>query len=121
MKLIFVYNAKSGIANTVIDSVHKIVSPSTYDCNLCAITYGIVSEDALWKTFRKNSVHDMIFLHADEFQNKYRSKWLPKYEFPIVLIEQNGELDIYITAEEINKMKNAEKLIEKIMKNSMMN
>ncbi|WP_232221892.1 hypothetical protein [Methanococcoides burtonii] len=38
--LIFVYNADSGLINEMKDYVHKIVSPSTYECNLCAITYG---------------------------------------------------------------------------------
>ena len=37
--LIFVYNAKSGTLNAAIDYFHKIVSPETYDCNLCILTY----------------------------------------------------------------------------------
>jgi hypothetical protein len=39
-ELIFIYNAKSGLVNEMIDFAHKIVSPETYDCNLCAISYG---------------------------------------------------------------------------------
>ena len=38
-KLIFIYNAKSGLVNEMIDFAHKIVSPETYECNLCAISY----------------------------------------------------------------------------------
>lgn len=120
MKLIFVYNAKSGVAQALMDSVHKMVSPETYDCNLCAITFGLVAEDPLWKTFRKNSDHDMVFLHSDEFEKQFRSKWLPRYEFPIVLTEENNELLIFITSEEINAMKNSEELIELIMKKARM-
>ena len=38
-ELIFIYNAKSGFINELVDIPHKIISPETYDCNLCAITY----------------------------------------------------------------------------------
>jgi hypothetical protein len=39
-ELIFIYNAKSGLVNEMIDFAHKIVSPRTYDCNLFAMSYG---------------------------------------------------------------------------------
>ena len=38
-KLIFIYNADSGLFNTVTDIAHKIFSPETYSCNLCALTH----------------------------------------------------------------------------------
>ena len=31
-RLVFVYNAKSGVINGIFDYVHKFVSPSTYSC-----------------------------------------------------------------------------------------
>ena len=34
-KIIFVYNADSGLVNGLIDWAHKIVSPETYSCT-CA-------------------------------------------------------------------------------------
>ena len=37
--LVVVYNAKSGGLNAVLDYVHKMVSPKTYNCNLCKLTY----------------------------------------------------------------------------------
>jgi len=39
MNLIFVYNANGGLVNSWLDTAHKIVSPSTYSCSLCAITF----------------------------------------------------------------------------------
>ena len=38
-ELIIIYNVKSGFVNEMIDFAHKIVSPKTYECNLCAISY----------------------------------------------------------------------------------
>jgi len=40
MELILVNNAKNGVFNKAIDFAHKIVSPQTYECSLCSITYG---------------------------------------------------------------------------------
>ena len=40
--LILVYNADSGFFNALADSAHKLLSPSTYDCRLCALTYGAI-------------------------------------------------------------------------------
>ncbi len=40
--LIFVYNADSGLLNAINDGILKIVSPSTYQCSLCSLTFGVV-------------------------------------------------------------------------------
>lgn len=116
MKLIFVYNADSGALNTILDSMHKIVSPDTYDCNLCAITFGKFTEDSLWKAFREKGQREMIFLHRDEFLKQYASKWLPNYDFPIVLIENDGELEVFITNDILNTLNSSEALIEEVTK-----
>ena len=118
LKLIFVYNANSGKANAFLDSVHKIVRPDTYQCNLCAITFNTFSEKQSWKDFRSTHKADMVFLHKDEFLKKYRSKWLPKYEFPLVLAENNGELELLISAEELNNLAATEDLIDLIRQRS---
>ena len=50
-RLLFVYNADSGLFNTLTDIAHKMLSPKTYTCNLCAITHGLFSEKEEWKEF----------------------------------------------------------------------
>jgi len=112
MKLIFVYNADSGKANAVLDSLHKIVSPQTYDCKLCELTFGLLTEKTEWKRFRKHSEHEMIFLHKDEFEKQYRSKWLPRYDFPIVLDASAGQLEILLSREELHELSETDELIE---------
>lgn len=116
MKLLFVYNVNSGFLDKLIDNAHKIVSPSTYDCNLCSLTYGNFSEDELWRAFREHSALEMEFLHKDEFLRKYRSKWLPKYEFPTILKAESMELELFLPAPELNALNSSEELIEEIQK-----
>ncbi len=110
-KLIFVYNADSGARNAVLDSMHKIFSPSTYDCNLCDITYGAFTENRIWKRFRKDSPHQMVFLHRDGFSKRYASKFGYKFDFPIVLIEGKKGLEVLISNQELNGLKTSRALI----------
>ena len=44
--IIFVYNAKGGKWNYILDTVHKYASPSTYECNLCKITHDLKMKEA---------------------------------------------------------------------------
>lgn len=111
-KLIFVYNANAGALNALLDSVHKVVSPATYECSLCNITHGVFSENKLWADFRMSSNIEMDFLHKDEFLKQYRSKWLSKYTFPVVLLNDTKGLSVFITTETLNKVKTQSALIE---------
>ena len=49
--LVFVYNADSGLFNAVSDAAHKIFSPRTYQCNLCALTHSAIGMRREWKQF----------------------------------------------------------------------
>ena len=111
MKIIFVYNANSGLMNTVLDIGHKIISPDTYECNLCAITYGVLKENQEWKTFRESSKDELEFLHKDEFEEKYQQV----RDYPIVLVSnKNNELSEVLDKDELNKMQTAKDLIQKL-------
>ena len=110
-KLLFIYNANSGKANAFLDSMHKVFSPQTYDCKLCDITFGLISENKTWKRFRQESRQDMVFLHKDEFASKYKSKFGRKFTFPIVLTEGDKGLEVFISTEELNALKTPHGLI----------
>lgn len=114
MKLLFVYNATSGSIQALLDSAHKLLRPKTYDCKLCEVTFGVFTEKELWKNFRETSEIDMVFLHKDEFLKQYRSKWLPKYNFPIVLVEGKEALEIFMTPEDFEEIETASDLIREI-------
>jgi len=109
MKLIFVYNADSGMLNKLIDIGHKIVSPETYSCNLCNLTFGNFSENQKWKEFRENSEIDMEFLHRDEFKEKYG------IEIPCPAILKGGNPpEIAIPKEKLEEFKNLDELIKAV-------
>lgn len=113
-KLIFVYNADSGLKNAVIDSAHKIISPKTYQCRLCDLTYGAFKEKKAWKNFRKQSNVEMKFLHADEFEQLYKSKFRPAFELPIILIENQYDLEVLMSSQGLDAIEDCESLIKKL-------
>ena len=99
VRLLFVYNADSGIVNSLKDLLHKNFSPSTYQCNLCALTFGNLGMKAPWKEFVDNLGISVKFLHKDEFKSKYT--W-EKAEFPCAYIFKDSELCLLISSEEMN-------------------
>ena len=101
--LIFVYNADSGIFNLIGDMVHKIISPSTYQCDLCKITYGITNEKEGWKNYISSLPYRVIFLHKDEFNKKYPNV---KEKLPAAFKILGNKAILLISADEINKCKN---------------
>nr|WP_299384885.1 GTPase [Allomuricauda sp.] len=114
-KLVFVYNADSGTRNAILDSMHKIFSPQTYQCSLCDITFGLVSENGIWKRFREQSDLNMKFLHRDEFAEKYKDLNLTGISFPVVLSELGNTLNVLISTDELNQLKDAGELIALII------
>lgn len=90
--------------------MHKVLRPSTYQCNLCAITYGAFNMRKEWKSFIDSIPMETIFLHKDEFSKKYPGV---KTEFPIAFIVEMEELTECISAAEMAQF-NLEGLKEKV-------
>ena len=108
MKLIFIYNADSGLLPLLKDFTHKIISPSTYPCSLCALTYDTFSESKAWRSFRQNSNTEMVFYHKDEFESFYTSV----FKYPCILIENTKGIEEIISKQTLDKLSNVEELIQ---------
>jgi hypothetical protein len=96
-QLIFVYNANSDMFSTISDFAHKILSPSTYDCKLCALTYGNFSEKKEWKDFIEIFPADTVFFHKDEFIKQYKKETA----LPVIFIQVNEGINEFISKQEI--------------------
>ena len=73
-ELIFIYNAKSGFINELVDFAHKIISPNTYDCNLCAITYGTFTMEKSWANYVQSLPVKSVFTYKDKLVDKKLKK-----------------------------------------------
>lgn len=97
--LIFVYNADGGVFNLAADIAHKIFSPQTYSCNLCAITHSTFGMRNEWRDYLKTLKVPCEFLHADEFKAEYQ---ITAAQLPAVYAMENGNLKMIIDAAAIN-------------------
>lgn len=105
MKYIFVYNANSGTLNLWKDILHKLISPSTYPCSLCAMTHDAFEAKAAWKEFLSKFKYPIEFLHNDEWkQSDYLDEQI---KLPVVLFKKDNleKPKLLFSAEKLSQMK----------------
>lgn len=111
MTLLFVYNADSGLFNTMADAAHKIFSPQTYQCDLCRITYGWFQERSDWRAFIDGLGVECEFLHRDQFRDRY-----PDLEvaLPAVLRADGGSARVCVDAATLRGCDDVDALIDQV-------
>lgn len=107
--LIFVYNARGGLISALGDMVHKIVSPATYPCSLCALTYGAVSMRGEWRRFLDSTGLPTMFLYRDEFRRDLDDRDLA---LPAILLGSDaGVPQVLVSAAELDALPDLAALI----------
>lgn len=108
--LILVYNADGGLLSAASDMVHKIVSPATYPCSLCALTYGAVAMRKEWRAFLADTGLPVLFLYRDEFRTDLDPRDLP---LPAILLgdASGGPPQVLVSAEELEALSGLEALM----------
>ena len=106
-ELIFVYNAKSGMVNEFLDFAHKILRPSTYNCNLCAISYGNFTMKKKWSDYISSLPVRSTFTYKD----KVSEYGYNNIELPSIIFRNGSKSKVIISSEEINKLKKIDQLI----------
>lgn len=109
MKLLFVYNADSGLAALLFDSAHKLLSPQTYECNLCALTHGLAGPKKQWANFLKTLPEPPKFLHRDEFLKTHPG--LVQTTLPAIFRMQEEDIHLLVDARCLATLDSLEKLI----------
>ncbi|MCH7546827.1 MAG: hypothetical protein IID30_10550 [Planctomycetes bacterium] len=105
--LLFVYNADRGMFNTLSDMAHKVFSPRTYSCNLCALTHSTFSMRGEWKEFIESLGVELEFLHRDEFR---KIEGASEEELPAIFSKQDEKMEILADAASINACKTMDEL-----------
>ena len=107
-KLIFVYNADGGIFNMLKDLVHKNISPETYQCSLCAVTWDNLGMKREWKQFVNGLGREVKFLHRDELEKEHGIMGIP---LPAAFVHcMDEEPELWLDAERMNSCKSLEDL-----------
>lgn len=114
--LVFVYNADSGLFSVLSDAVHKLVSPATYGCSLCALTYSPVGMRRRWRSFIQGLELGSEFLHADELAARYGVRATP---LPAVFRRGDAGLELLLSSDELDACKtlgDLEELVQAALK-----
>jgi hypothetical protein len=107
--LIFVYNADGGLLEAGRDAVHKLVSPATYPCSLCALTYGAVAKRPAWRAFLARTRMETLFLYRDEFRADLDTRDLP---LPAILLGTDAPVpEVLVSASELDGLPDLDALI----------
>ncbi len=108
-KLIFVYNADEGAFNTIMDTAHKIFAPSTYECNLCALTHGVTSMKSEWKSYMSTLNYETRFYHRAGFKTEWP---MLDIELPAVMIQKDSHRpEVLMDAALLNEQKSLAQLM----------
>jgi len=100
--IIFVYNADKELFDSLLNSTHKISSPSIYQCNLYYLTYTALGMRREWKQFLGTFKVPVEFWHRDEFKEEYS---MDDVKLPAVFVKEGDNPELRIDADSINHCK----------------
>lgn len=105
--LLFIYAADSGLFNTVADIAHKIFSPQTYQCQLCALTHGHFTVRKEWQQFIESLPVPCLFMHRDQAAE------IPDVavdQLPAVYRRQQGHWQLCLGRDAVTRCRNLHQL-----------
>ena len=108
-KVIFVYNAESGLFSALSDYVHKIVSPSTYECQLCAVTYGNLGMKTKWASYVQSLPARVIFTYRDKLRDD--QPIMKDAELPAGFVIKDGKTTLVVSAQEMRACETEDAMI----------
>ena len=100
--LLIVYNADEGLFAALGDAVHKAVSPDTYPCSLCAITYGAVRMRPEWRRYLKSLPYEVRFHHRPDFHRAHPS--LAQLSLPAILLDEGSGPRVLLDAATLQRV-----------------
>lgn len=111
-RIIIAYNAEAGVLAGVLDSVHKLASPATYPCSLCALTHGILTMDRRWRAWLRAPPLPVVVHHRPDF----RAAWpaADAWSLPLVALAQGDRLSPLLGPPELAAIADAGALIAAI-------
>ena len=95
------YHADGGRLAGLKDMFHKILSPGTYPCSLCAVTYGATAMRPEWGAFIKTLPLPVEFRHRDDFVRNY-PQWRAHPLPAAFAVADTGSLSPFIEAPEMD-------------------
>lgn len=108
--LLFVYNAQNDAFSAMVDYAHKLFKPSTYPCELCALTHHHFGERKSWTAFKERSEIEMEFHYIRQFEDEFNLQ----YTYPVIVMKQGDQLELFMSKSQIQQVKSVEELIKEL-------
>ena len=99
-EIIFIYNSNNGFFNSLTDYIHRQISPSTYSCNLCLITYSNWDRNQRWSRYIDSLPVRVKFIYKNSVK-KYEKLGVD-LKLPMALLINEENTSVFITEKEIN-------------------
>jgi hypothetical protein len=115
-RLIFIYNADSGLFNLLTDIAHKLISPQTYKCDLCALTHAPFAMRRRWRQFLEGLDAELEFLHRDEVASRFPGLALTP---PAIVSESEAGPIVCVDAAQIGRSGSLEALERIILRHCL--
>ena len=109
-KIIFIYNASDDLLSVSFDFIHKIASPSTYQCSLCKVTYGNFSMHEEWESYIKTLPFKVEFLYKNNYLEFHKD--LISKEFPVAYKYDGESYEVLISQHEFDLCDNLNDLMD---------
>ena len=107
--LLIVYNADEGLFAALGDAVHKAVSPDTYPCSLCAVSYGAVRMRPEWRAYLKALPYEVRFHHRPDFRRAYPA--LAELPLPAILLDEGTGPRVLLDAATLDGVRGVDGLV----------
>lgn len=107
--LLFVYNADEGLFAAIGDAVHKVMSPATYACSLCAVSYGALRMRPDWRAYLQSLPFETRFFHRQDFKRAYPA--LAELALPAILLDQGTGPRLLVEARTLDQVDQVDQLI----------
>ncbi len=98
-KLMFVYRARAGRVNALMDSAKKLLQIN--GCTLCSITHGLVGEKREWRSCRQEIGVPVVVFHRDELPSDLART--VGEDLPCVVAQVGGELSLLLDPETLDR------------------
>jgi hypothetical protein len=93
----------------VMDLAKKTVSPKTYPCKLCMVTYSGATMNKLWRQYVADLGILAVFIHKNEFVKTYPKVGI---EFPAILLKTDKTIKILLSADDFKSIKDLPELMK---------
>lgn len=108
-RLLLVYNADAGIIAGLFDLAHKIVSPATYPCSLCGVTYGPLGMDRRWRAWLQALPFEIAFFHLTDFRESFPAHVATP--LPLIARDDDGVVTVILDAAALKAIPTVDGLI----------